>query len=85
MLACLTISSRRSVDRVLFSDFEALVGDRGLSGAQRRGVLRPLGHTLDGLLRVVLRLTGHLQRAHDDGRDHFQSEALLALCGLRSS
>jgi hypothetical protein len=34
---------------------------------------------------LVLRLTGHLQRAADDGRDHLQSQALPALCGLRSS
>ena len=38
--------------------------------------------TPDGLLGVVLCLTGHLQRAADDGGDHFQFEALLALCGL---
>jgi hypothetical protein len=28
---------------------------------------------------IVLRLTSHLQRAADDGGDHLQSEALLAL------
>ena len=41
--------------------------------------------TPDGLLGVVLHLEGYLQRAVDNGGDHFQSEALLALCGLRSS
>jgi hypothetical protein len=48
------------LDRVLFSNLEALAGDRGLPGAQRRCLLRPSRVTLDGLLGVVLRLTGHL-------------------------
>ena len=73
------------LDRVLFSDLEALVGDRRLSGAQRGCLLRPSGLTPDGLLCVVLHLTGDLQRAAHDGGDHLQSEALLALCRLRSS
>ncbi len=73
------------LDRVLLSDLEALVGDRGLSGAQRGCLLRPLGLTPDGLFCVVLHLAGHLQRAADDGGDHLQSEALLALCRLRTS
>ena len=38
--------------------------------------------TPDGLLGVVLHLTGHLQRSTHDGRDHLQFEALLALCRL---
>src|SRR6266446_1781687 len=73
------------LDRTLFSDLEALVGDRRLSGAQRRGVLWPSGLAPDGMLCVVLHLAGHLQRADDHGGDHLQSEALLALCRLRSS
>ena len=73
------------LDRALFSDLEAPAGDRRLPGAQRRCLLRPSGLAPDGLLGVVLHLTGHLQRAAHDGGDHFQSEALLALCGLRSS
>ena len=73
------------LDRVLFSDLEALAGDWGLPGAQRGCVLWPLGPTPDGVLGVVLHLTGHLQRSTDDGGDHLQSEALLALCRLRSS
>ena len=70
------------VDRVLFSDFEALAGDWGLPGAQRRGVLRALGTAPDGVLCIVLHLAGRVQRAADDGGDYLQSEALLALCGL---
>ena len=58
------------VDRALFSDLEALVGDRRLSGAQRRGVLRPLGTAPDGLFCVVLHFSGGVQRAADDGGDH---------------
>src|SRR2546428_599250 len=65
-----------------FSDLEALVGDRRLSGAQRRGVLWPLGAAPDGGLCVVLQLPGDLQRAADDGGDYLQSKTLLALCRL---
>jgi hypothetical protein len=36
------------LDRVLFSDLEALAGDGSLSGAERRGILRPLGTAPDG-------------------------------------
>jgi hypothetical protein len=40
---------------------------------QRRCLLRPSGLTSDGLLGVVLHLTGHLQRAAHNGGDYFQS------------
>src|SRR5262249_41044636 len=73
------------LDRVLFSDLEALAGDGSLSGAERRGILRPLGTAPDGLFGVVLHLTRHLQRSTHDGRDYLQSQTPLALCGLRSS
>ena len=75
----------RVLDEDLREDFEALVGDGSLSGAQRGCVLRPSGLAPDGMLGVVLHFAGHLQRADDDGGDHLQSEALLALCRLRSS
>ena len=40
---------------------------------------------LMGVLCIVLHLTGGVQRATDDGREHLQSQTLLAFCGLRSS
>ena len=70
------------LDRVLFSNFEALAGCWGLPGSQRGGVLRPPRLTPDGVLGVVLHLAGHLQRSTHNGRDHLQFEALLALCRL---
>jgi hypothetical protein len=73
------------LDRALFSDLEALAGDGSLLNAQRRGILRQLGAMSDRLLCVVLHLPGDVQRAAKDGGDYFQSEALLALCRLRSS
>src|SRR5215470_2964200 len=72
------------LDRVLFSDLEAPAGDKGLSGAERRCLLRPLGLAPDGVFCLDVYLTGGMQRATDDGRDHLQSQTLLALCGLRS-
>src|SRR5712691_8290497 len=72
-------------DRALFADLAALTGDGSLPGAARGGVLRPSGHTPDGLLCVVVHLAGDWHRAADDGGDYLPSEALLALCGLRSS
>ena len=72
-------------DCVRVSDPEASVGDRGVSGTQRRRLLWPSGVAFDGMFRVVLHLTGDLQGAVDDGGDHLQSEALLALCRLSSS
>src|SRR5262249_10739868 len=70
---------------VLVLHLEALAGHRGLSGAERGCVLRPSSLTPDGVLGVVLHLPRGVQRAADDGGDHLQSEALLALCRLRSS
>jgi hypothetical protein len=70
------------LDRVLFSNPEALVGDGGLPGPQRGCLLRPSGVTLDGLLGIVLHLTGPLHRAANDGGDYLQSETLLALSRL---
>jgi len=64
---------------------EAPTGDGSLLGAQRRGVLRPPGTRPDGWFCVVLHLPGDVQRAAEDGGDYLQSEALLALCRLRSS
>src|SRR5215216_6398997 len=58
------------LDRVLFSDLEALAGDGSLSGAERRGILRPLGTAPYGLFGVGLHLTGHLPRSTHDGRDY---------------
>src|SRR4029453_170279 len=55
------------LDRVLLSDPEAPVGHGGLSGAQRRCLLWPLGLTPDGLLRVILHHASDLQRPDDDG------------------
>ena len=72
------------LDRVWLSDPEAPVGHRGLPGAQRRGLLWARGVTADGMLCPVLHHAGCRQRAHDDGRDRLESEALLAFCGLRS-
>src|SRR5262245_27788241 len=65
-----------SLDRALFSDLKALAGHRGLSGAQRRCVLRPSDLTPHGVLSVVVHLTGGMQRAADGGRDPFQSQKL---------
>src|SRR5207244_10750434 len=59
-----------SLDRVLFSDFEALAGDGSLSSAERGCLLRPSGHTPDGVFGIVVHLTGGVQRAADDGGDH---------------
>src|SRR4029453_14391828 len=70
------------VDRVLFSHLEAPAGDRGLSGAERGCLLRPSGLTPDGVFCLDVHLTGGMQRAAHNGRDHLQSEALLALCRL---
>jgi len=63
-----------ALDRVLFPDLEALTGDWGLSSVERGCLLRPFGLTLDGVLRVVLHLTGDLQKATDNGGDYFQFE-----------
>jgi hypothetical protein len=76
-----TVATAR-LDRVLFSNPEALVGDGGLPGPQRGCLLRPSGVTLDGLLGIVLHLTGPLHRAANDGGDYLQSETLLALSRL---
>src|SRR5205823_686284 len=54
------------LDRVLLSNPEAPIGHRGLSGAQRRCLLWPLGLTPDGLLCVILHHTSDLQRPDDD-------------------
>ena len=70
------------MDCALLADLEARAGDRSLSGAKRGGVLRSPGLTPHGVIGVVLHLTRDLQRTDDDGRNHLQSEALLALCGF---
>ena len=59
------------LDRVLFSDLEALAGDWGLSGAERGCVLRPSGLTLDGVFCLDVHLTGGMPRAAHDGGDYF--------------
>src|SRR6266699_6229075 len=48
------------LDRVCLSDVEASVGDRGVSGAQRRRLLWTPGVTFDGEFRVVLHVAYHL-------------------------
>ena len=58
------------LDRVCLSDPEASVGDRGVSGAQRRRLLWAPGVASDGEFHLVLHRACHLQRASDDGRDH---------------
>src|SRR5262249_54999168 len=74
-----------SLDRALFPDPQAPAGDWGLPGAKRRCLLRSSSLALDGMFCLDIHLTGGMQRAADDGGDYFQSQALLALCGLRSS
>jgi hypothetical protein len=68
------------LDRVGVADPAASVGDRGVSGTQRRRLLGAAGTASHGQLHLVLHLACDLQRAPDDGRDHLSSEALLALC-----
>jgi hypothetical protein len=66
-----------------YSEVRRNTGQTGASGIrvyQCRVVRFSL--TPDGLLGLVLRLTGPRPRAIDDGRDPLQSEALLALRGL---
>ena len=70
------------LDRALFSDLEAPPGNWRLPGAQRGCILRPLGLTPDGVLGIILHLTGGVQRAAHDGGNHFQFEALLAFYRL---
>src|SRR6266581_8340689 len=48
------------LDRVCLSDVEASVGDRGVSGAQRRRLLWTPGVPFDGECRVVLHVAYHL-------------------------
>jgi hypothetical protein len=76
---------RRTWIAFVFRTLKASLGHRGLSGAQRRRLLWPLGAALDRVFCVVLHLTCDLQGARDHGGDHFQFEALLAFCGLSSS
>ena len=73
------------LDRVCLSDTEASVGDRVVSSAQRRCLLWALRVTSDGEFRAVLHVACDLQKAPDDGGDHLQSQALLALCGFGSA
>ena len=76
---------RRHWIEYCFRTLKHSAGNRRLSGAQRGCVLWSCGLTPHGVLCIVVYLTGDVQRAAHDGRDHLQSQTLLALCGLRSS
>src|SRR5215475_11491332 len=70
------------LDRALFPDPQAPASDWGLPGAKRRCLLRSSRIAPHGLFCLDVHLTGGMPRAAHDGGDHFQFEALLALCGL---
>jgi len=61
---------------------QASAGDRSLSGAKRRRLLRALGSAFDGELSPVLYEPSDLQGSGNDGRDRIPFETSLVQCNL---